>query len=85
MPHYVVLLSPYNGGVHETENVDLDWNSMYDNGELSDDQVDFLNDYSEVIGLLCAGVFEAHSEQEAIEKGLESANNDPNFWGGCVA
>ena len=51
--------------------------------EMDDDaQVDFLNDHTEFIGLLCAGVYPGDTPDEA----LTAANENWREWiGGCVA
>ena len=75
MAHFLVLIDAYRDN-HDVTIVD-NWESMSE-----EQQVDFLNDHTQIIGRLCAGVYEGETPNDA----LKAAEDDWQSWaGGCVA
>jgi hypothetical protein len=72
---YIVLMAAFKG---DNEAIPiLNWEDLTE-----DQQVDLLNDHSEIVGMHCAGAYCANNINEAIQQAEENANE---WEGGCVA
>lgn len=73
---YITLVSPWEGDDNEVEEIPT-WQDLS-----KEQQSALLEEYSQVVGLLCGGVYEANTPEEAIQQALENSD----LWaGGCVA